>query len=227
MKTGFAVTFAVVGVVASVALIGLSSFEPQATSLYQVDSAFYDYVAEYRKSYGTKEEFQFRFEQFKRTLLDIQEHNSQNADYQLGLNEFSDWTPQEYKRLLGGVPEISSGENDVYAHLDYSAINGPIDWRAQGKVNAVKNQGSCGSCWAFSATSTVESKHAIRTGALLQLSEQQLVDCSHSSNNGCNGGMYDRAWKDVKSMGGQEKSADYPYTGKDGSCKFSSSKAVV
>jgi C1A family cysteine protease len=133
---------------------------------------------------------------------------------------------EEYQQMLGFLPPTSNAEYH-YHTLDTSVINGPVDWRAQKKVNAVKNQGSCGSCWAFSAVSAAESKHAIVSGQLVQLSEQQLVDCSHNSNYGCNGGMYDRAWADVQKQGGFMKSSDYPYTGKVGSCRFSASKVAA
>jgi len=104
---------------------------------------------------------------------------------------------EEYKRLLGFRPP-EDNEHLHFHKFDTSVSNGPVDWKAKGKVNPVKNQGSCGSCWAFSAVASAESKHAINSGQLLQLSEQQLVDCSKSSNYGCSGGMYDRAWGDVK-----------------------------
>lgn len=84
----------------------------------------------------------------------------------------------------------------------------------------MKNQESCGSCYAFSATETVESSYCINTGTLYTLSPQQIVDCSTSyGNNGCNGGWYYSAWAYLETHG-QELQSAYPYTGRDGTCEY-------
>ena len=141
-----------------------------------------------------------------------------NSEAEFGYNQFSDWTEEEYNALLG-LKDVELQANGHVHHFD-EAANGPVDWRQSGKVNSVKNQGSCGSCWAFSAVSSVESMHAIKTGSLQRGSEQQLVDCSHTYNYGCQGGMYDRAWNDLRTMGGLQTESSYPYTGAQGSCRF-------
>ena len=96
---------------------------------------------------------------------------------------------------------------------------GDIDWVSQGAVTPVKNQGNCGSCWAFSTTGGLEGLSKIAYGSLQSFSEQQLVDCSSSyGNQGCNGGLMDTAFEWVKENGIPTEH-DYPYTGRNGTCK--------
>ena len=102
-----------------------------------------------------------------------------------------------------------------------------IDWRQKGAVNLVKNQCQCGSCWTFSATSAMESHHFIKTGKLVSLAEQQMVDCAHGEGSmGCNGG-----WKSAgmryTMTNGQELETDYPYTAKTGTCQYNASLGKV
>lgn len=129
------------------------------------------YVTEFGKSYGTKAEFEFRLEQFKKTMENMAEHNSNNAHRStVGHNQFSDWTEAEYKKLLGykhKAKALLSAET-----LDVSNLSDTVDWRTKGAVTPVKNQGSCGSCWAFSTTGAVEGSMFLSTGSLQSFSEQ-------------------------------------------------------
>jgi len=181
------------------------------------------YVSEYGKSYGTKAEFEFRLDQFKNTMAKMAAHNMENSHQStVGLNQFSDWTDAEYKRLLGYKGKTVAGEAEV---LDTSNLADGVNWVTKGAVTAVKNQGQCGSCWAFSTTGSVEGAMFLSTGTLQSFSEQQLVDCSKNGNMGCNGGLMDYAFKYIESNPLMLES-DYQYTARDGSCKYVSSKGV-
>lgn len=119
-------------------------------------------------------------------MAEYEEHNSRNdVTYTLGINKFADYTPEEFKKLLGYKPS----NNDTKERYLFETNTATVDWREKGAVNPVKDQGRCGSCWAFSAVGAIEGHHAIATGQLLSLSEQQVVDCAGSfGNEGCDGG---------------------------------------
>jgi len=231
MKQGYALSLAVVGVVASAAVFALNSVNSGSTQLYTAltsqDQEFMKYVSEYGKSYGTKEEYEFRSEQFKNNLGAIMMHNSMNGNtYQLGLNEFADMTPQEFSRRLGYKSTPKSLRQEI-AEFEPLVEGQYVDWREHNAVNAVKNQGSCGSCWAFSTIGALEGAHAVQNGQLLDLSEQQLVDCSKENENaGCNGGLMADAFEHLKKIGSVLQK-DYPYTARDGTCQETKKQGQV
>ena len=169
------ITLAVVGFVATAALIALTS-ESSSTSLYTPmtaeDHEFITFSSRFGKHYATKEEFEARSEIFKKNLKTINESNSNKENtFTLGVNKFSDMTETEYKRLLGyKAPEATAEKN--YKTFEAPPSNDGFDWRQHGVVTGVKDQGQCGSCWSFSATGAIEGAYARATGQLLSLSEQ-------------------------------------------------------
>jgi len=145
------------------------------------------------------------------------------------MTKFMDYTTEEFKKYF--TPGFSKQlvETPKLANVDHlEAMNFPesVDWRKKGGVTPVKNQGQCGSCWAFSVTGNVEGQWFLKTGKLLSLSEQELVDCD-SLDDGCQGGLPVNAYKSIEKLGGLETEADYPYDGRGESCSINKSKLNV
>ena len=150
--------------------------------------------------------------------------------YTLGHNEFSDLSWDEFQAVyvngLNGNPHLRRPKN--YVDLP-KASSDSVDWVSKGAVTPVKNQGQCGSCWAFSTTGSFEGAYQVATGNLVSFSEQNLVSCD-TVDDGCSGGLMDNAFGWIKSNGGLCTEDDYPYTsgsGSSGSCKTSCSKAAT
>jgi len=167
-----------------------------------------------------------RFAVFKSNLDFIEAENAKNVDVTLGVTEFADLTPAEFKAMyLNGLQGEPSHQDA--AHLGkhvYSGAKLPdsVDWSQQGAVSPVKNQGQCGSCWAFSTVGSLEGRHQITTGKLQQFSEQQYVDCDKAfGDQGCNGGLMDNAFKYAMQADICTEES-YTYTGKGGNCQASS-----
>merc|ERR1711887_400526 len=129
-------------------------------------------------------------------------------------------THQEITSYFNGLAmeESSPVSGEIfYSGVSLESLPAEVDWRKNGSVTPVKNQGHCGSCWAFSATGSLEGAHAIKTGKLVSLSEQNLVDCAaKEGNHGCLGGLMDLAFKYIKANGGIDTEASYDYTAKTG-----------
>lgn len=165
-----------------------------------------------------------RFRVFRENAARIVKHNSEKLSWTMALNQFADLTSDEFSaKYIGGFRSAPTQKSYELSHLRDDSIPASVDWTTKGAVTPVKNQGQCGSCWAFSTTGSVEGVTFITTGTLVSLSEQQLVDCSGSyGNQGCNGGLMDNAFQYIIANGGLCSEASYPYTGQDGTCQSSS-----
>ena len=195
---------------------------------------FYDFQERFSKKYENIQELEARFEIFRTNLRNILLHNLDiNQNFTMGINQFTDLTPQEFKdQFVGGLrTEVGSYGCKGFSS-DASGAPSSIDWRQKGAVTSVKDQGQCGSCWAFATTANAESVWAISSGKLLDLSEEFLVDCATGVgyfNMGCNGGQPDSAFK-YMIKNGQCSESSYPYkagtTKTAGTCQKCTSTGV-
>merc|ERR1712227_1171091 len=140
----------------------------------------------------------------------------------------ADLTQEEFREYYLGYKKVGDDPDIHWPPAEIPDIDLPDswDWRDHGAVSEVKNQGFCGSCWAFSTTGNVEGQNAVKNGKLISLSEQELVDCD-KRDLGCNGGLMENAYKTLIEIGGLEAEADYGYDGADEKCKFNRSKVAV
>ncbi|ONM59348.1 Fruit bromelain [Zea mays] len=210
---------------------------------------FRGWQATYNRSYLTAAERLRRFEVYRQNMELIEATNRRaGLSYQLGETPFTDLTSEEFlathtmstrlhaseaarrhRELItthaGPVSDGGRQWNRNYTtDLD---VPESVDWRTKGAVTPVKDQGACGSCWSFVTVAAIEGLHKIRTGQLVSLSEQAVLDCSSPPNHGCNRGDPAAAIDWVSANGGLTTESDYPYVGRQGKCKLDKARNHV
>lgn len=176
------------------------------------------------------------FEANKEQVERFNEEKAGEAGFELGLNHLSDRTSDEIGQRLGlrlsqsinlkNSPKAELLLETLLAGVKDDDLPASVDWtKVEGRVTSVKEQGHCGSCWAFSATGALEGQMKVRNLTMVPLSEQNLIDCSQS-NQGCDGGLPINAWHDIFLEKGIESEAEYPYRAKVGHCQFEKAKSV-
>jgi len=192
----------------------------------EAEQAFKEFVSKFSKKYDSVEEELQRLSIFASNYEFIKTQNDLKSSYTLGVNAYADLTQEEIKSTRLGFLNLK----DRVPHLGTDRYSGAaladaVDWVEKGAVTPVKNQGHCGSCWAFSTTGAIEGAWQIASGKLLSISEQQFVDCS-KTNNGCNGGSMDGAFQFAESHGLCSED-EYAYKAKAGTCNEDQCKTIA
>ncbi|KAK9676875.1 hypothetical protein RND81_11G107000 [Saponaria officinalis] len=182
-----------------------------------MEERYKKWMEENKKKYNGVREWEERFGIYQSNVQFIDYVNSQNFSYKLTDNQFADMTNDEFKSMFLGRLTGRPSDNHDPINKTYYDLPDTIDWQEMGAVTPVQDQGLCGSCWAFAAVAAVEGLQKIKTGDLVSLSVQELVDCDRDENEGCNGGFMEPAYEYITKNGiATEK--DYPYKGRNGKC---------
>nr|CAG4711497.1 unnamed protein product [Naegleria fowleri] len=223
-----------------------SSYQP--LSVDEMKSLFLQFTHKHNKFYQGPKEYQQRFEIFSQNVEKSRQMNLLEGRNTYGVTKFSDLSPEEFKKYYLMEPKtpqlmMSSGVNrngvlPISRVSQQQVRDAPKswDWRDHGAVTYVKNQGQCGSCWAFSATGNIEGQWYLKTKKLKALSEQQLVDCDHncvifenqqSCDSGCDGGLQCSAYQYIIQAGGIASEDAYPYYAESYTCTVKPSQFVA
>ena len=204
-------------------------FNHKKTAEDHIDIAWDHWKMTNGRLYGTSSDETYRKQIFVENYHHVKNTNSQKRSFTLGLNKFADITTSEFKQKYLTLQTTQKQAN--VKHIDTSLLksSGSRDWVADGAVTSVKEQGLCGACWAISAAAALEGLAYLETKQLMNLSEQQMIDCAtweKYQNKGCHGGFMDNGFK-YSADNGMMQSADYPFTAEDGKCAYDASKKIT
>lgn len=190
------------------------------------EEAFEEYRNLFNKSYSNLQDRIDALQQFRQQVTTVNSHNLQQSSYTLSLNAFSDWPKRRLQRLYGFINKSFNEGGDEFN--DDPTVANEIDWSTGDTkyLPDVKDQGECGSCWAFTVQATIESHLKIQHKELVSLSEQNLVSCD-DTNSGCNGGNMNMAYNWIKLNRGVCSGYSYPYTAKDDPCLSSCENGYI
>jgi C1A family cysteine protease len=222
-----------VAALAATVAVAASSAASHHLSSAELVSAFSHFKRRYAVEYTSGAEEARRFDVFAANMRRAAEHQRKNPKATFGVNEFADRTPEEFKTrhnadrvLAETIAEVRSGKRDNQYRVlprpsaaQLQSLPTHIDWRTKGAVNPIKNQGNCGSCWAFGAIANIESMWFLAGNNLTVLAEQELVSCDKFFAYGCNGSASVLAdfWLVNNRAGVVSTQASYPYvSGLDG-----------
>jgi C1A family cysteine protease len=207
------------------ALLGLACFADAKTPAFPL------WAQQFNKTYSSASERDYRNSVYIDNVRKIRAHNKGGFNWTMDVNQFADLTASEFaaKYIRGGYKGRNATARDVdYNLLGATALPASVDWTAKGAVTPVKDQGQCGSCWAFSTTGAVEGAWFLKNGTLVSVSEQQLVDCSTAQGNqGCDGGLMDYGFQYIVDNKGITGEVNYPYTATGPNTCVAKGKPVV
>jgi len=201
----------------------------------ELDHIWDEFKKQHSRRFTDKDHELKRRHIFEDHLEMIHEHNLQadlgKHSYRMGITPFSDWSVEEFKEFLNirhGDKNGHDEEPPTVQMVTSSYTPDTVNWVAKGAVTPVKNQGSCGCCYSFSATGALEGQMFLKTGKLVSLSVQNILDCSASQGNqGCNGGAIPYSFRYVQIAHGLDTEAAYPYTGKVGQCIYNQASSAA
>lgn len=192
----------------------------KAAMTFKNDPFWLSFKSQFGKTYKDAEESD-RYAIFQKNMARAAELNEIDTTAHYGWTKYSDRDVNELFAPLDLPTFLPRREIKATVKAPES-----FDWRSQGAITPVKDQAQCGSCWAFCATCAMETAYFLKHGQLLSLSEQRVVDCD-TYDHGCNGGWPTNAFQYIQENGGMMLEDDYPYTARDGTCKFDASKAKM